>query len=537
MKRIVFSGLILVLFPFFVITATPLAQTVAPTGERWWNDRVFYQVFVRAFQDSNADEDGDLQGLIARLDYLNDGDPTTTTDLGITGIWLMPIMQARSYHGYNVTDYMQVEEDYGTNEDFTEFIATAHERGIAVIIDLVLNHTSREHPWFQQSLDGIAPYTDWYMWSDTVLQDQGPWGQDVWHGAGDRFYYGIFDSGLPDLNLENPDVTTTLNAVTRFWLEDMGVDGFRLDAARHYIEVGPILSDTVETFDWLQNWNTFVTGIKPDAFTVGEIWTESETVARYTPDQVDTAFEFDLALSTLESARTGLASPVLIAQQNSLDLFPPNQFSTFLANHDQERAFSTLESNVDASKTAASLLLTGPGVPFVYYGEEIGMIGTEPDQCVRTPMQWEPSDQRIVQMGGQGCRSNARTNSVAAQTDDPNSLLSHYRSLIHLRTAHSALSIGDVTLLESASPHVYASLRHTADETILVLINLGSESVTDYGLSLNASDWEGTLTATVVMGEGEAESLTWETDGALLNYQPLESLAPHSTTIMVLTPP
>jgi alpha-amylase len=536
MKRIIFCSLWLSLLPWFVVTAAPSAQAGVPAGEHWWNDRVFYQIFVRAFQDTNADDDGDLQGLIDRLDYLNDGDPNTTTDLGITGLWLMPIMQARSYHGYNVTDYMQVEVDYGTNEDFQELITAAHERGIAVIIDLVLNHTSREHPWFQQSLDGVEPYSDWYMWSDTILQEQGPWGQDVWHGAGDRFYYGIFDSGLPDLNLQNPDVTAALNEVTRYWLEDMGVDGFRLDAARHYIEAGPILSDTAETFDWLETWNTVVTDIKPDAFTVGEIWTESETVARYIPDQVDTAFEFDLALATLESARTGLASPFIVAQQNTLDLFPPNQYATFLANHDQERAFSILESNVDASKTAASLLLTGPGVPFLYYGEEIGMVGTEPDQCVRTPMQWEPSDQRIVQMGGQGCRSNARTNSVAVQTDDSNSLLSHYRTLVHLRNTHSALRVGDVTLLESASPNVYASLRHTEDQTIMVLINLGSEPVTDYALSLAVSDWQGTLAGSVILGQGEVQPLTWGTDGALADYQPLASLPPYSTMLITLSP-
>ncbi len=158
----------------------------------WWNDRVFYEIFVRSFYDSDGDGIGDLRGVIEKLDYLNDGDPTTTTDLGITGIWLMPVAQSPSYHGYDVTDYYTIEEDYGTNEDFQELIQAAHDRGIAVIVDLVLNHTSSQHPWFIASEEGDPQFADWYIWSDDPPAYKGPWGQNVWHKRGDRYFFGLF---------------------------------------------------------------------------------------------------------------------------------------------------------------------------------------------------------------------------------------------------------------------------------------------------------------------------------------------------------
>ncbi len=159
-------------------------------GLPWWNDRVFYEIFVRSFQDSNGDGIGDLQGLISKLDYLNDGDPKTNTDLGITGIWLMPIMESPSYHGYDVTDYMKVEPDYadyGTNDDFRQLIAEAHKRGIAVIIDMVLNHTSSQHAWFKDSQTPGSEHDQWYRWSDTKPLQLGPWNQTVWYELNGRF--------------------------------------------------------------------------------------------------------------------------------------------------------------------------------------------------------------------------------------------------------------------------------------------------------------------------------------------------------------
>ncbi|MES2484846.1 MAG: alpha-amylase family glycosyl hydrolase, partial [Bacteroidota bacterium] len=195
----------------------------------WWNETVFYEAFVRSFKDSNGDGKGDIQGLISKLDYLNDGNPNTTTDLGVTGLWLMPIMQSPSYHGYDVTDYMAVEQDYGTNADFQQLITECHNRGIKVIIDLVMNHTSNQHPWFVASTNPTSDKRDWYIWEDTNPGTPGPFG-DAWYQNNGAYYYGAFYSGMPDLNFNNPEVHQAFEDVSEFWLTDMHVDGFRLDA-------------------------------------------------------------------------------------------------------------------------------------------------------------------------------------------------------------------------------------------------------------------------------------------------------------------
>ena len=187
---------------------------------------------MRSFRDSDGDGIGDLQGIIERLDYLNDGDPNTSDDLGITGIWLMPPAEAHSYHGYDVTNFYAVESDYGSIDDMKRFVAAAHERGIAVIVDMVLNHSSSRHPWFVSSRLGQQPYADWYIWVEENPGYHGPWGAPAWHQAGERYYYGVFWDGMPDFDLRNPSVTQELVESARFWLNDIGVDGFRLDAIK-----------------------------------------------------------------------------------------------------------------------------------------------------------------------------------------------------------------------------------------------------------------------------------------------------------------
>ena len=233
---------------------------------------------------------GDLNGLIGKLDYLNDGDPATASDLGITGIWLMPIMASPSYHGYDVTDYYQVNPEYGINEDFKRLIEEAHQRGIRVIIDLVLNHTSSEHPWFIESQDPDSPKRDWYVWSDEEPQGKG------WHpGVNGGYYYGYFGEHMPDLNYKNPAVTEEMHKVVRFWLEEMGADGFRLDAVKYLYEDGKRIEHTPATHEWLKDFNEFYKGIDPQAFTVGEVWDDSGTAAKYVGDELDATFDFGLA--------------------------------------------------------------------------------------------------------------------------------------------------------------------------------------------------------------------------------------------------
>jgi alpha-amylase len=188
---------LLLLLAVLAACAKPAAVPVQPVtgmpqgtdGYSWWNDTVFYEIFVRSFYDSNGDGIGDFNGITAKLDYLNDGNPETTTDLGVTGIWLMPINPSPSYHGYDVTDYYAVNPDYGTMEDFQNLLDEAHARGIRVIMDLVLNHTSSKHPWFTSSWDPASPTHDWYIWSDTKPAYNGPWGQKVWYPSHGQYYY------------------------------------------------------------------------------------------------------------------------------------------------------------------------------------------------------------------------------------------------------------------------------------------------------------------------------------------------------------
>jgi len=370
-------------------SATPKPKvTLDPNIEYWWNDTVFYEIFVRSFYDSDGDGVGDLNGLIEKLDYLNDGDPTTSDDLGITGIWLMPIMQSPSYHGYDVVDYYTVDEEYGTNADFQRLMAEAHQRGIRVIIDLVLNHTSNQHPWFLDARDEDSHYRDWYIWSDSNPGYAGPWGQGVWHKFFDSYYYGVFWSGMPDLNLRNPEATAQLQDAARFWLEEMGVDGFRLDAIKHLIEDGPTQENTNATHDWLSGFYTFYKAVDQNAFTVGEAWMGTRELLEYTGDEVDVVFAFDLAEDMINTARGPLASAVGQRTAQMVADFPAGQYATFLANHDQNRLMSQLLGDEAQAKLAATLLLTSPGVPFLYYGEEIGMLGTKPDEDIRRPMQW-----------------------------------------------------------------------------------------------------------------------------------------------------
>lgn len=523
-------------------TAVPTPVSLLPPGSNglpWWNDTVFYEVFVRSFKDSDGDGIGDLNGLIEMLDYLNDGDPTTTDDLGVTGIWLMPIMVSPSYHGYDVVDYYMVNPEYGTNEDFQRLVEEAHKRGIRVIVDLVLNHTGRDHPWFVESRDPNSERRDWYVWSDTDPGYAGPWGQPVWHRTPNGYYYGVFWDGMPDLNLENPDVTAEMLAAAGFWLEEMGADGFRLDAIKHLIEDGRVQENTPATHAWLQEFYTFYKEVNPDAFAVGEAWTTTREVLDYTGDEVDIAFQFDLAEDILNSVKRGNGSAVTSRLNSITAAYPRGQYATFLANHDQNRVMSQLIGNEDRARIAASILLTSPGVPFLYYGEEIGLMGAKPDEDIRRPMQWTSDNIKVGFTTGSPWRrpgSDYETRSVALQTDDPDSLLTHYRQLIQLRNAHEALRVGDWLEVQSSPNRVYAFLRYTGDETVLVVINMSNQVVDDYTLNLDSGPLAAEATAVLLLGDGAVTSPTVNAAGGFSDYSPLAELPPFSTFVIDLTP-
>ncbi len=458
---------------------------------RWWDGAVFYEVFVRSFSDSTHgplanDGIGDLRGLIDKLDYLNDGDPTTHNDLGVTGIWLMPIMQSSSYHGYDTTDYYAVEDDYGTNEDFRELMEQAHARGIRVIVDLVLNHSSSEHPWFVGSGDPRSENHDWYVWSRHLPKYKGPWGQRVWHEIDGRYYYGVFSSRMPDLNYKNPAVTREMLKVTGFWLRDMGADGFRLDAIKHLVEVGENQEHTRPTHEWLRGFYSYYKRLEPSTLTVGEVWTGSSEVAKYVGGEMDLAFEFDQAYATVHAANTGEKDRLAEAQVASWRLFPRAQFATFLANHDMDRVGSQFGGDLSKAKLAATIQLTSPGVPFIYYGEEIGMSNVgEGDPGKRSPMRWSPDDlagfttaEPWHAIGDDTAEINVRD-----QLADEASLLSLYRRLIGLRAEHPALAEGDFTPIKTDHPQVHAFMRRGGGEAVLVVVNLGDQPVDRYQLA------------------------------------------------------
>jgi alpha-amylase len=511
----------------------PVAPPVTSLDQPgWWRERVFAEVFVRSYADSNGDGVGDLRGVTARLDYLNDGDPATASDLGITGLWLMPTFPSPSYHGYDVTDYGSVNPAYGNLAEMRALVAAAHERGIAVILDLPLNHTSSKNPWFTASEKGTSPYTDWYVWSDA------PQGSN-WQADGDRYYYGAFGSDLPDLNLANPEVTAQVTADARFWLDDIRVDGFRLDAAKYLIEDGATTENTPETHAWWRRFRAMVEQSAPGALLLGEVWDTPQASASYVPDDLDMTFDFALASTAVSAAQSGDGDSLSRVLAKITTLYPSSGgFGSFLTNHDQDRVASQLGGDVSKLKVAADLLLTGPGVPFIYYGEEIGMTGRKPDERIRTPMRWDASSPSAGFSTGdpwEAMSDDPSTTNVAAQSADPESLLSHYRDLIRLRAAHSALADGTFTPVTSDVPAVVAALRSSPTETALVLTNVSGESATPT-LSLAAGPLCGAPTVDLVLGAGSVVGPAVSAAGGFAGYQPVPAIPARSSVVVVLHP-
>lgn len=512
-----------------------LPSRPAEVAEHWWNQSVFYEVFVRSYADSSAgalagDGIGDFTGLIERLDYLNDGNPNTSDDLGVTAIWLMPIAESPSYHGYDVTDYRKVEPDYGSNADFLAFKQAANARGIKVIVDMVFNHASAQHPFFEASKDRNSNYRDWFVWRDQNPGFTGPWGQQVWHNAVNQYYYGLFWGGMPDWNYANPEVTAHMHEVSRYWLEDMQVDGFRLDAVRYLYEEGSQVEDLPATHTWLADFRNYYKAVNPEAMTVGEVWADSETVLSY-KGEMDMTFQFDLATAILSAAQTGNTFQLQSELRSIYTTFEPGQFATFLTNHDQDRVMNVLSNDVSRVKLAASFLLTLPGVPFVYYGEEIGMTGAKPDELIRTPLQWDGSPNAGFTAGSPWIEVNADfpEKNIAAQIANDDSLWRHYQRLIEARNTLPAMAQGNYTQVE-ASSGVFAFLRQTTQQDVLVLINPTADVKDNYVVAIdadydNAQEW--------LHGDSLQKGNPLQVEG-LTGYKPLSSLAARSTYILVL---
>jgi alpha-amylase len=506
------------------------------TAEPWWRQAVFYEVFVRSFHDSDGDGIGDIPGLIEKLDDLNDANPSTTEDLGVTALWLMPISPATSYHGYDVTDYYAVDPAYGTLDDLRRLLVETHARGMRVILDLVLNHTSRDHPWFRASRGPSSTYRDWYIWSSSIPSYAGPWGQRVWHFGGAGYYYGLFWDGMPDLNYRNPDVTEQMYDVARFWLEEVGVDGFRLDAVRHLIEDGERQENTPETHLWLKGFREAAKGWNEETLLIGEVWDTPQAILPYLDDQMDLCFEFSLAGAILSAVQTGRPSVLREALSEVLAIYPHGQYAPFLSNHDQDRAMSQLGEDTDKAKLAASILLTLPGTPFLYYGEEIGMTGVKPDERIRTPMQWTDGLHAGFTTGTpwQPLSTGRSGISVASQREDPASLLSTYRTLIHLRHATPALGTGDLVLVDAGHPFLLSYLRRYGDSVLWVLHNLSAFGARPSALLVEGEPWicKQRVTATELLGRVPPFGFDLTETGSIDGSMP--AIGPHQTLILSL---
>ena len=472
---------------------------------------------------SGGDGIGDLNGLIAKLDYLQ--------DLGVTGLWLMPIHPSASYHGYDVTDYYSINPDYGTLDDFKRLLAEAKKRNIRVIIDFVLNHTSKEHPWFVASQDPQSPYRSWYVWSKTDP------GQPHWHRAANGdYYYGFFGEHMPDLNYTNPEVTAKMEDVARFWLQEIGVDGLRLDAAKYLVEEGAVIQNSDSTHQWYRNFRPEYKQYNPNAMTIGEVWDLAPVSADYAQgDQLDLTFDFDLAQAIVTGVRARRADGIADAFRISQNVFKPLQFGSFLTNHDQNRVVSQLAGDLERAKLAAVIYLTGPGVPFVYYGEELGMIGKKPDEDIRTPLQWS-AEQNAGFTTGNPWRlpySDYTEKNVESESADPDSILSLYRQLIALRNQHAALRVGEFVEVQAGNPAVFAMLRVSKDEAVLIVVNLSKDAVSDYGLSVKASPVKpGEYRAVPMLGDGETSTLAINAQGGFEKYQPLPALPAQSYLVL-----
>lgn len=463
-----------------------------------WNQAVFYEIFVQSFADSDGDGIGDINGMTSKLDYLK--------DLGIDAIWLMPMSPSPSYHKYDVTDYLGIHPDYGTIEDFKAFIQAAHQKNIRVVMDFVINHSGYDHPWFQNAMQGKnAKYRDYYVWADkdSIVEQMAKkvtsFDSDnirQWHPVnGDstkEHYYGFFYGGMPDLNYDNPAVRAEMYEAGKFWLTDVGVDGFRLDAAKHIYP-----DDRAEdSHAFWKEFKTEMEKINPDVYLIGEVWADANTASPYAAG-FTSLFNFDRAFSILESINKERVVAANIAGHSyqidstanladvintSLPWFEKyNQNfveASFLSNHDQNRVASVLGNDQSKIKLAASMLFTLPGTPYIYYGEEIGMLGLKPDENIREPMVWDTDELDVARTSWMQPVYTTATSVEPAmkQVRDDESLLSHYKSLISLKK-RDVFSLGDIQNLDFGTYNIVAFTRNYGETSAAVVHNLSNQKV------------------------------------------------------------
>ncbi len=510
----------------------------------WYKDAIFYEVFVRGFNDSNGDGVGDFRGLTARLDYLQ--------WLGITCIWLLPFYESPLRDGgYDISDYYAVLPEYGSIADFKEFLGAAHERSIRVIADLIVNHTSDRHPWFLEARSSPdSRKRDWYVWSDSdqkyseariIFSDteRSNWTWDEQAGA---FYWHRFFSHQPDLNYDNSEVRQAMLEVVSFWL-DLGVDGFRVDAAPYLFEREETNCENLpETHQFLKQLRSFVDERYPDVLLLAEANQWPEDVVQYfgNGDEFHMGYNFPIMPRLFMALRQEDRRPIVEILERTPEIPASCQWGMFLRNHDEltlemvtdeERDYlyneyakdRRMRLNMGIRRRLAPLMDNGrrriellhallfslPGSPFLYYGDEIGMgdnIYLGDRDGVRTPMQWTAD-----RNGGFSQADFARLYfpmimdpvygyqavNVEAQQRYGTSLLNWVREMIHLRKRHPVFGRGALRLIKPENRKVFAFCRTYLEETILCVFNLSQSS---QPVELDLSAYSG-CTPVEMMGE------------------------------------
>ncbi len=483
--------------------------------EKWWKESVFYQIYMPSYADSNGDGYGDFKGMTQKLDYLQ--------SLGVKGIWLTPfLISPKVDNGYDIADYYEVDPTYGTKADFDLFLKEAHQRGIKVIMDMVLNHTSTDCKWFQESRKSKDnPYRDYYIWKDEPNNWESFFGGTAWQkdSLTDQYYYHKFDVRMADLNWANPKVVAEVQEILRFWL-DAGVDGFRLDVI-NFLNTDGITADN-PTKDGEQDHINDINqeGVKnamriikstvseyDNRFIVGEIGSDKiEVLKQYqSQDLLDVVFNFNFGSIAEFSAQR------IFDELQSMEKNMSNYPTLFFGSHDMPRMIDRLaDGNPDRATALAALMLTAKGVPFIYYGEEIGMHniiaqsldemvdiqgrtqyqlalneGKSPEDALlfgnkhnrdksRSPMQWSGNAFAGFSTEKSWIKINPdyKTINVEVLTSQENSILNTYKKLIALRNSERALQYGTYDNLEYEEDQISFTRSFEGDK-ITVIINFG----------------------------------------------------------------
>lgn len=507
---------------FLFLAGCQSASDKQPDEPVWWKETVFYQIYMPSFQDSTGSGYSDFKGMTARLGYLQ--------ELGIQGIWLTPFQKSPKVdNGYDVADYYSVDPMYGNMDDFKTFLSEAHSRGIKVIMDMVVNHTSTDAYWFQQSrLSKDNPYRDYYIWRDKPNNWESFFGGPAWtkDTLTDQYYYHKFDVRMADLNWTNPEVVREIQNVLRFWL-DLGIDGFRLDVINFLLTDGILDDNPMENGNQIHKYDIDQPGVKDamrlikktvdeyeDRFIVGEIGSDDmDILQRYqAPDMMDVVFNFNFGSIPDFSVERILNE--LVSMEAKLQDYP----TLFFGSHDMPRPMNRLADGCPKRAEAlAALILTAKGVPFIYYGEEIGMqnikaqsiddiidvqgrtqyflaleAGKTPEEALReinrhnrdrsrSPMQWDDSRHAGFTTGTPWIRvhENYREVNVAHAEKDEHSLLNRYKDLINLRNKETVLQYGSYTSLERPTDGAIRYTRTLQGEHITVVINFGEPMAVD----------------------------------------------------------